>query len=68
MPGNRKFRGEFNKEPGDLGSEQIMQQDHAYNGSCFSEVREAIFAVSYQQVWGRDGEPPLMTHRSAFAS
>jgi hypothetical protein len=42
-----------------FGIEQITQEDRAYNGSRFSEVREAIFANPYQKVWGRDGEPPL---------
>ncbi|MGH6794246.1 MAG: hypothetical protein ACREDD_07980 [Methylocella sp.] len=46
-------------EPGDFGIEQVTQEDRAYNGSRFSEVREAIFANPYQQVWGREGEPPL---------
>jgi hypothetical protein len=26
-------------------------------------VRDAVFANPYQQVWGRDGEPPLPTYR-----
>lgn len=42
-----------------FGIEQITQEDRAYNGSRFSEVREAIFANPYQKIWGRDGEPPL---------
>jgi hypothetical protein len=59
MPRNGKFGGEFIMEPGDFGIVQITQEDRAYNGSRFSEVREAIFANPYQQVWGREGEPPL---------
>jgi hypothetical protein len=46
-------------EQDQFGIEQITQEDRAYNGSRFSEVREAIFANPYQNVWGRDGEPPL---------
>lgn len=46
-------------ESGDFGIEQITQEDRAYNGSRFSEVRDAIFANPYQKVWGREGEPPL---------
>ena len=42
-----------------FGIEQVTQEDRAYNGSRFSEVREAIFANPYQKIWGRDGEPPL---------
>src|SRR5262245_57925786 len=43
----------------DFGIEGIMAEDRAYNGSRYSDVRGAIFANPYQQVWGREGEPPL---------
>jgi hypothetical protein len=46
-------------ESGHFGIEQVTEEDRAYNGSRFSEVREAIFANAYQKVWGREGEPPL---------
>ncbi len=46
-------------EQGHFGIEQVTAEDRAYNGSRFSEVREAIFANPYQKIWGRDGEPPL---------
>src|SRR5678816_3559891 len=32
------------------GAEAITDQDRAYNGSRFAEVRDAIFANPYQQV------------------
>ena len=46
-------------EPGFFGTEQVTEEDRAYSGSRFSEVRNAIFANPYQKVWGNAGEPPL---------
>src|SRR5512133_1663249 len=46
-------------EPGFFGTEQVTDEDRAYKGSRFSEVRDAIFANPYQKVWGGAGEPPL---------
>jgi hypothetical protein len=46
-------------EPGFFGTEQVTEEDRAYRGSRFSEVRDAIFANPYQTVWGRAGEPAL---------
>ena len=46
-------------EPKFFGIEGITDEDRAYQGSRFSEVRDAIFANPYQKVWGRAGEPPL---------
>jgi hypothetical protein len=43
----------------DLGTEGMTAEDRAYAGSRFSEVREALFANPYQQVWGAAGSPPL---------
>src|ERR1700730_10886577 len=56
---NRSLGVEFIMEQNQFGIEQITQEDRAYNGSRFSDVREAIFAHPYQKVWGRVGEPPL---------
>ena len=42
-----------------FGTEQTTDEDCAYKGSRFSEVREAIFANPYQRVWGREGEKAL---------
>ena len=46
-------------EPGFFGTEQVIEEDRAYRGSRFSEVRDAIFTNPYQRVWGGAGEPPL---------
>jgi hypothetical protein len=43
----------------DFGIEQVTEEDRAYRGSRFSEVRDAIFANPYQKVWGGPDEPPL---------
>jgi hypothetical protein len=37
----------------------MTQEDRAYRGSTFQEVRDAIFANPYYKVWGGEGEPPL---------
>ena len=42
-------------EPAYFGTQQITEEDRAYQGSRFSEVRDALFANPYQKVWGRDG-------------
>ena len=49
-------------EPGFFGTERVTEEDRAYQGSRFSEVRDAIFANPYQKVWGGAGEPPLPIH------
>ena len=41
------------------GIEGFTEEDRAYRGSRFAEVRDAIFANPYQKVWGRAGEPPF---------
>ncbi|HTU47533.1 MAG TPA: hypothetical protein VMF91_20895 [Bryobacteraceae bacterium] len=46
----------------DFGTEQTTDEDRAYRGSRFSEVREALFANPYQRVWGGAGEPALPVH------
>jgi hypothetical protein len=46
-------------DPAYFGAEHVTDEDRAYRGSRFSEVREALFANPYQQVWGGPGEPPL---------
>jgi hypothetical protein len=43
----------------DTGSELFSDEDASYAGSRFRDVVDALFANPYQQVWGRDGEPPL---------
>jgi hypothetical protein len=49
-------------DPGHFGTEQVTEEDRAYRGSRFSEVRDAVFANPYQQVWGSVGAPPLPTY------
>jgi hypothetical protein len=46
-------------EPEFFGIEGIVNDDLAYRGSRFAEVRDAIFANPYPKVWGRSGERPL---------
>jgi hypothetical protein len=42
-----------------FGAEQVTEEDRSYQGSRFSEVRNALFTNPYQQRWGGVGEPPL---------
>ena len=51
-----------------LGTEQLTDQDRAYRGSRFAEVRDALFANPYQRVWGASGEPPLQVHQVRLSS
>jgi hypothetical protein len=51
-----------------IGSEQVTEEDRAYNGSRFSEVRDAIFANPYQKVLGGKGEPALPTYEVTLLS
>jgi hypothetical protein len=41
-----------------FGTEAVTEEDRAYRGSRFAEVRDAMFANPYQKIWGADG-PPL---------
>ena len=49
-------------DPGYFGTEQVTEEDRAYAGSHFSEVRDAIFADPYQEIWGAPDAPPLPTY------
>ena len=51
-----------------FGTEEITQEDRAYSGSRFSEVREALFANPYQKIWGRADQPPLPIYRVTLSS
>jgi hypothetical protein len=55
-------------EPDYFGTEQFTDEDRAYKGSRFSEVRDALFANPYQKVWGGEGEPPLPTYEVTLRS
>lgn len=45
--------------PKDFGVIAFTDEDRIYTGSRFSQVRDAVFANPYQEVWGGPGEPPL---------
>ena len=49
----------------DFGTEAFTDQDRAYKGSRFSEVRDAIFANPYQPVWGN---APLPLYKTTLRS
>jgi hypothetical protein len=55
-------------EPLFFGTEQVTQEDRAYRGSRFSEVRDAVFANPYQKVWGAAGQPPLPIYKVTLPS
>lgn len=44
-----------------FGPQQLTQEDRAYAGSRFSEIRQALFASRYYKIWAAPGEPPLPT-------
>lgn len=46
-------------DSGYFGAEAVTEEDRAYAGSHFSEVRAALFANPYQKVWGGRDEPGL---------
>ncbi len=55
-------------KPKFFGAESITDDDRAYNGSRFAEVRDAIFANPYQPVWIRDGDAPLPVYKVTLSS
>src|SRR5882724_2384260 len=55
-------------EPDYFGTEQVTEEDRAYNGSRFSEIREALFANPYQKIWRREGEQPLPVYEVTILS
>src|SRR5207237_1366288 len=48
-------------------TEHTTDEVRAYAGSRFSQVRDALYANPYQQVWGADGEPPLPRYQVTLA-
>jgi hypothetical protein len=50
------------------GSVELTDEDRAYNGSLYAEVRNAVFANPYQPVWGAEGAPPLPVYEVSLAS
>jgi hypothetical protein len=55
-------------EPRDFGTEQLTDEDRAYRGSRFSEVRDAVFANPYRNVWGAAGEPAWPVYTVTLAN
>jgi hypothetical protein len=51
-----------------FGIEQITEEDRVYEGSRYGEVRDAIFANPYQEVWGGAVELPLPTYEVTLSS
>ena len=52
----------------DFGTEAFTDQDRAYKGSRFAEVRDAIFAKPYQQVWGSADSDPMPPYKVTLRS
>jgi hypothetical protein len=52
----------------DYGVEATTNEDRAYNGSRFVEVRDAIFANPYQKIWGGPDEAELPGYKVTLAS
>ena len=50
------------------GSIEFTDEDRNYNGSRYSEVRNAIFANPYQKVWGAEDVPPLPMYEVSLGS
>ena len=50
----------------ELAAEQTNEEDRAYRGSRFSEVRQALWANPYQNIWGGKGEPKLPVYPVSF--
>ncbi len=50
-------------DPGYFGPEGYFDEDRAYAGSRYRDVRDAIFANPYYTVWGGPNEPPLPVHK-----
>jgi hypothetical protein len=51
-----------------FGAEAVTDEDRAYAGARFSDVRDALFANPYQGVWGAPGEPPLPVYEVTLSS
>jgi hypothetical protein len=51
-----------------FGTQSVTDEDRAYNGSRFAEVRDAIFANPYQKVWGLEGQQPLPVYEVTLGS
>jgi hypothetical protein len=52
----------------DFGAEQTNDEDRAYRGSRYAELRDALFANPYRKIWGRQGDAPLPVFPVTLAS
>jgi hypothetical protein len=50
------------------GSIELTNEDRNYNGSRYSDVRNAIFANPYQKVWGAGDAPALPVYEVSLTS
>lgn len=51
-----------------FGTEEVTEEDRAYAGSRYSEVRDAVFANPYRKLWGAPGESPWPGYKVTLAS
>jgi hypothetical protein len=65
---HQNSRGRSMSSAGSIEIEGTTGEDTAFRGSTFREVSDAVFANSYQRVWGAPGELPLPVHKVTFAS
>ena len=49
-----------------FGEQGVTEEDRAYQGSRYSEVKAAVFANPYLPVWGAGGNEPLPVYRTTF--
>src|SRR5258708_16594822 len=68
VPGSCKPEEGGLMKPYFLGTEEVVAADLAYNGSTFSEGRDALFANPYQTVWGQEGQPALPVYQVTLGS
>jgi len=54
-------------DPKFYGPQQLTQEDGAYTGSRFSEMRKTLFANPYYKAWGAPGELPLPTFGASLS-
>jgi hypothetical protein len=52
----------------DFGPEQTTDEDRAYAGSSYAEVRNALFANPYIRPWGQRGAAPLPVYPVTLGS
>jgi hypothetical protein len=50
-----------------FGHQENTKEDLDYNGSRFSELRDALFENPYQEVWGAGGNVPFPAYKATFS-